>query len=585
MQKCTTNKNIGTKNKKIFLRTILLIFKATPWLLIIVMISELLIGLLQTGTLIAWKYVINSAEIFLNNRNTYLTLIFALLISLGSYVMMDLFRMILESFYTKLYNQLSQYFQSKLYDKCKTLNAIHFEDTGLYNEIDRANNSINGMLSLVGIIGIFVMGFSRIITLGTYVMFSKPILALIVVLPIVPILITRFIRGKDLYWFNFEQSEKRRECNYYRKCISSKETKTLLAMPYFTKKWSKLYSEINNEEKKINKKHSLIFAILNLLKYLIYIIAIVLVAKYLFDGSIDIGMFALIAGMLGTTHATIEVVFSRSGDIAGSLRYAKDYFSFLDKSDDVLNDKVKFNSSIRLKDVWYSYPNSDKHVLQNINLSIKSGEKIALVGVNGAGKTTLAKLILGLYNPTQGEIFFDEKSRLRNLLLDCSAVFQNFCRYYLTLRENVAFGEIEKIDEDEKLLQKLKEFDFDIFKANKSLDTQLGREFEGVELSGGEWQKLALARGFLKSSDFIILDEPNSNLDPMTENKMFAHFMELLKERTGLIITHRIGMASMADRIILLENGKICEEGTHQDLMERKGQYRKLFEMQANMYK
>ncbi|MCM1244752.1 MAG: ABC transporter ATP-binding protein/permease [Roseburia sp.] len=583
MQKCIMSKNNGTKDRRLFLRTFSLIVKAAPRLLILVFVSELLIGLLQTGTLVAWKYAINAAEYFINERQNYLSLLLAFGISLLSYVAMDLFRMILESFYTLLNNQLSEFFQSKLYDKCKVINAIYFEDSELYNEIDRANKSIGGMISLVGTIGVLVMAVSRIATLGTYVLFTKPFLAVLVVLPIVPILITRITRGKDLYRLSYEQSENRRECDYYRKCILSKETKTLLAVPYFSEKWDILYRKINREEKKVNKKSSLLFALMNLLKYSIYIIAIIIAAMYLFDGSIDIGTFALIASMLGTTHATIEVAVSKSGDIVGSLRHAKDYFSFLDKSDDVLNEKNQFESLIKLDHVSFSYPNSDKNAIYNLDLSIRRGEKIAIVGSNGAGKTTLAKIILGLYNPTHGKILIDDKCRLDNTLIDCSTVFQSFYKYFFTLRENIAFGNLDLLDKDEELLSLLDEFDFGLVKTESSLDVQLGREFDGIELSGGEWQKIALARGFAKKSNFIILDEPNSGLDPLTESKMFQRFMQLLTNSTGIIITHRIGIAAIADRIVLLKNGQIEEEGTHEELMQKNGEYRMMFETQASM--
>lgn len=585
MHKCITNKSSGMSNKKLFFQTVSDIFKAAPYLLLIVLFCELFIGLLQTGALIAWEYLVNMAEQFIRQRDNYAILIVALILSLVSYVAMDFVRMILESLYTLLNNRLSESFQSRLYDKCRVIGAIHFEDSDLYNEIDRANRSINGIISLVGIIGIFVMAFSRIVTLGTYVLFEKPIFAFIVVLPIVPILLTRMIRGKDLYNLNYSQSEKRRECNYYRSCVSGKETKTALAESYFIKKWDNLYCEINAKEKKVNRKLSFVFAFLNILKYAVYVIAIILAAVYLFDGSIDLGMFALITGMLGTTHATIEVVVSKSGDIAGSLRYAKDYYNFLNKSDDMVKSKNKFEYGIRLEDVSFSYPKSNGNTLHNINLTIKRGEKIALVGANGAGKTTLAKLILGFYNPSQGQVLFDDNIRSNNTLADASAVFQSFCKYFFTLRENVAFGNISEIDHDTELLDRLKEFDFDLSKVNFSLDTQLGREFEGVELSGGEWQKIALARGFLKESDFIILDEPNSGLDPLTESKLFQCFIGLLKNCTGIIITHRIGIASLADRIVLLENGQIAEEGTHAQLMDKRGQYFTMFEAQATMYK
>ena len=214
MHECIKNKSNGMSNKKLLFKTLSMIFKATPCLLIIVFVCEFFIGVIQTGTLIAWQYLVNTAEQFIRNRDNYALMIFALVLSLCSYVVMDLFRMLLESLYTLLNNRLTEFFQLKLYDKCRVINTIYFEDSELYNKIDRANKSIKGIISLVGIIGIFVMAVSRISTLGTYVLIAKPTLVLIIVLPVIPILLTRIIRGKDLYNLNYEQSEKRRECNY-----------------------------------------------------------------------------------------------------------------------------------------------------------------------------------------------------------------------------------------------------------------------------------------------------------------------------------------------------------------------------------
>lgn len=585
MQKCIKSKSNGIQNKKLFFKTFSLIIKAATCLLIIVLVSEIFIGFLQTGTLIAWQHAVNEAEHFLNHREDCLFLIFAFLLSFISYIAMDLFRMILESLYTLLNSQLSEFFQSKLHDKCRTINAIYFEDSELYNEIDRANKSIDGIVSLVGIVGVFLMAISRIVTLGTYVLFIKPLLALIVVLPIIPILITRVIRGRDLYRLNYVQSGERRECNYYHKCILKKETKTLLATSFFFKKWDYLYCKINKEEARVNRKISIVFTLMNVLKYSIYVIAIIIATAYMCNGSIDVGTFALIASMLGTTHATIEVVVSKTGDVSWNLRQIKDYFLFLEKSDDVISAPKQFERFIELNNVSFVYPNSNNNVLHNINLSIKRGEKIALVGENGAGKTTLAKIVLGIYNPTSGEILLDGKCKDNNTLIDGSVVFQDFCKYFFTLRENVAFGNISLIDEDEKLKFELSEFDFEIEKIGSSLDIQLGRDFDGIELSGGEWQKIALARGFIKNSDFIILDEPNSGLDPLAESKMVRRLLKMLADYTGIIITHRIGIATLADRIIVLENGEIVEEGAHDELLKKDGKYQLMFNTQANIYK
>lgn len=586
MQKCITSNGNGIISRiKLLPRTFSLIFRSAPLFLFIVLISELLIGLLQTLILIAWQYVVNTAEKLILKQTSFEILLLSLAVSFLAYIFMDLFRMVLESFYTLLNSKLSERLEDKLYDKCKKLNVLYFENSDLYNQIDRAKNAIRGIVSLTSIIGIFVMAFGRISTLGTYVLWTKPIFALIVILPIVPILITRIVRGRDLYRLNYTQSEKRRECGYYKGCINNKETRTLRAAPFFWKKWDSLYCELRNEEKKVNRKLSIVFLLMNLFKYSIYILAISIAAKYLFEGSIDVGMFALITGMLGTTHATIEVVVSRSGDIAGSLKYANDYFVFLDKSGDIEINKEVFRTAIELKDVCFSYPNADNAAINHINLKIEQGEKIALIGVNGAGKSTLAKIIAGLYNPSAGEIIYNGEQRPDNVMIDCAMVFQNFCKYYLTLRENAAFGDINSLNNDEDLINSLKWFDFDLKKVNHSLNTQLGRNFDGVELSGGEWQKIALSRGFIRKSNLVLLDEPNSGLDPLTESKVFKIFIELLNDKTGIIITHRIGIASIVDRVIIMDNGGILEEGTHDELIRSDGHYKKMYLTQANVYK
>lgn len=584
MQKCSTNKSSGIQGKNLFRMTLSSIYRAAPTVFLIVMAAEVLVGLIQTGTLIAWQYVVNAAEDFLIYRDSYMNLLLALAISLLAYIAMDLFRLVLESLHTWLNSRVSESMQSTLYQKCMKISAINYENSELYNNIERANKSIQGMLSVISIIGIFVMAASRIATLGLYVFFIKPILIVIILLPIVPILITRIIRGRDLYQLNFKQSEKRRECDYYQKCTHSRETRTLQAIPFFASKWDDLRCEINKEEKHVNGKHCVIFSFLNLLKFSIYFVAILVSAIYLFDGSIDVGTFALITGMLGTTHATIEVVVSRSSDIAGSLRYANDYFNFLNIPDEVSQERPTFSQSMELRNVSFTYPNSKECVLKDINLQIKKGEKIALVGLNGAGKTTLAKIISGLYNPTQGVVLLDNAIRSSNTLVDCSMVSQAFCKYYFTLRENVAIGNLKQLENDRELLHYLGEFDFTPDENRCSLDTQLGREFDGVELSIGEWQKIALARGFIGENDFIILDEPSSCLDSSTENMMFSRFIELLDNCTGIIITHRLGIAAVADRIILLDKGQIIEDGTHDELMKKHGFYSTLFETQTSLY-
>ena len=395
-----------------------------------------------------------------------------------------------------------------------------------------------------------------------------------------------------MYRLHYSQCERRREKDYYKECLKHKETIVLQAASYFYDKWTHAYNLINDEETKTNKKITVIFLCMNILKYGVYICAVLIAAYYLYKGLIDVGTFVLLTGMLGTAHATIEIMVIRGGDINESLYYAHDYFSFLDKADNAAgvgnkSEAGKKNgdavNSIILRDVCFQYPNAASGTLHAVNLAVKKGEKIAVIGVNGSGKSTLLKIICRLYNPTSGDVLYNGEKRLPEKIVDCSIVFQHFCRYYTTLREAVGLSDVHNMGDTDALLQWLNRFNFDLNKTQSSVDVQLGRDFDGIELSGGEWQKIALARGFFKNSDLIILDEPASHLDPVSEAALFHLFLELFKHKTGIIVTHTLRIAALADRIILMKNGMVAGSGSHTELLASNAYYRELWYAQMNM--
>jgi ATP-binding cassette subfamily B protein len=228
--------------------------------------------------------------------------------------------------------------------------------------------------------------------------------------------------------------------------------------------------------------------------------------------------------------------------------------------------------------------------IDNINITLQQGEIAAIVGRNGSGKTTLAKLLLGIYQPDTGRIMYDgmdisaldPAARYQNV----SVVFQDFNHYYLTVRENIGISDTMNINDMDKIKAaciKAGDYDF-IEKLQDGIETMLGREYGGTELSGGQWQHLALARGYFRESAFIILDEPSSALDPFKESRMYENFKNLCHNKTGIIITHRLSAASLADRIILIDNGQIIEQGSHNELYSKKGHYWEMYKAQANLY-
>lgn len=253
-------------------------------------------------------------------------------------------------------------------------------------------------------------------------------------------------------------------------------------------------------------------------------------------------------------------------------------------SEDDHEEGIHIGDRIELRDVSFSYPNQESPALEHINLTLHRGETLAVVGENGAGKTTLTNLLLGLYRPSYGQVLYDGKDirkiREPDLHRYHSAVFQNFNRYKMTVSENIAIGDAEKGDKG-KITAEVSALFSDEQQAQEMM---LGKEFGGVELSGGQWQRLACARGFYKDSDFVALDEATSAIDPLKEKELYDRFRQELTGKTGVIVTHRLGAVNLADRVVVLSKGQICEEGTHRQLLEKDGIYAKLWREQAGSY-
>lgn len=246
------------------------------------------------------------------------------------------------------------------------------------------------------------------------------------------------------------------------------------------------------------------------------------------------------------------------------------------------------NHAIVLKDVWFRYPQTENEVIKGVNLVIAPGETVMLAGLNGAGKTTLVKLILGLYEPSRGRIELngrDLRAYSEEELRRCfTAVFQDFVCYRMTVAENVAFDQAGNRDEVIEALEKSGAMEF-VAKLPQGIDTILSKEFGGVDLSGGQWQRIALARAFFRKSPIVILDEPTAALDPVAEEEIYRRFVELKEGRTVILVSHRLSAARLADRVALMVDGSIRECGRHEELMALDGEYARLFKLQAGKYR
>ena len=304
---------------------------------------------------------------------------------------------------------------------------------------------------------------------------------------------------------------------------------------------------------------------------------------------------AVIVALQGLVMTQLELngLIQDFGMLSQTMLFFRSFRDFLNRDFAIAsNHRVSTDPLLRIRtvafeDVSFSYGDG-RQALSNVSFKVHAGQKIAIVGENGAGKSTLVKLLCAFYQPSEGKIEVDkvpldaiEPADWRKRL---SVVFQDFGQYYFTVGENISISKLDALDSQIRLAAKKSEFESVIEKLPKGLDTQLGKQFGGTALSGGEWQKLAMSRAFLRDAEILILDEPTASLDPKSEHAVYQRFAENSKGKTTFFITHRLGSVRMADRILVLKEGRLVEEGTHEELMQKKGEYAHLFSMQAAKY-
>jgi ATP-binding cassette subfamily B protein len=316
------------------------------------------------------------------------------------------------------------------------------------------------------------------------------------------------------------------------------------------------------------------------------------------DGNLTIGTLTLLAGAIAGANTELQTVFSLFSNVSEQALFLTDLLVFLrqptrmSSGADAIPAPRPIRDGIEFRNVGFHYPGSDRMVLNNLSFHIGVGERVALVGENGQGKTTLVKLMTRLYDPSAGAIFLDgvdlKEYRVDELRREIGVIFQDFFRYDMAVRDNIGVGLVELVGDDAALWDAAKRSNVEqtISGLPGGLDQMLGRRFEGgIDLSGGQWQRVALARAYLRNAQILILDEPTASLDAAAEAEVFKDFAELTKGRIALLISHRFSTVRTADRIVVLTDGGIAEQGTHDELVAASGIYARLFEMQASNYR
>ncbi|MDX1278607.1 ABC transporter ATP-binding protein [Oceanihabitans sediminis] len=488
----------------------------------------------------------------------------------------------------------------RIIKKTNQINISLLEDAEFYDKLERARTQTTGRVGLMSNALGEVQSLISILTLVAGLIYFEPYLIILLVLSIIPSFINEIWFSQQQYSLARGWTAERRELDYLRfigaNDKTAKEIKLFGLTDFVVDRFKNLAQEYYELNKKLAVKRSALGFTFNVLGTLSYYGAYVFIIYRVISGAITLGELTFLSGSFNRLTKNLQEFFSKFTRITESALYLKDYFDFLDisiepnhKEDMPLPTTIK--EGFEFKNVRFSYPGSDTEILKGISFKMKAGEKLAFVGQNGAGKTTLTKLLLRFYEPTSGEILLDgvninrfDKAAYQEFF---GVIFQDFFKYEFTVKENIAIGDIDEIENQEKIenAAALSLADEVVKELKYGYNQQLGKRFaKGQELSGGQWQKVALARAYMKDAKVMILDEPTSALDAKAESEVFDRFIGLTQSKTSVIISHRFSTVRQADRILVLEEGRVLEFGTHQELMNNKSLYAELFTLQAEGY-
>ena len=482
------------------------------------------------------------------------------------------------------------------------LDLMTYEDPVFYDRLERARVQATDRLGMIQSIGRLVQQVITAASLSVSILVFSPWLLLLLIAGILPAFLGESHFAFLGYARNFRQTPVRRELDYLRVLGGSREAAKELKLfglkDFLIGRFTRLSDQIYRENVDLARRRLIAGSFLSMIGTAGYYSAYVYVIWRTVTGSLSIGTLTFLTGAIVQASGNIQQIFSSLSSIADQALFLTDLLAFFDMQPTIRSKPHALPAprpivrGFEFRNVSFRYPGSSRLVLNGLDLHLRAGERVALIGKNGEGKTTLVKLMTRLYDPVEGQVLLDgvdlREYNLEDLYREIGVIFQDFMRYEMTARENIAVGRIDEINNlpllktaaDKSMADEV------IERLPRDYEQMLGRRFEsGVDLSGGEWQKIALARAYLRDAQVLILDEPTAALDARSEFEVFQRFAELTAGKSALFISHRFSTVRMADRIVVLENGRIAEDGNHEKLLNLGGRYAEMFEMQAASYR
>jgi ATP-binding cassette, subfamily B, bacterial len=597
--------NLFFRYSRILVRSLPLIWQAAPQEVAFITLTMLVRGVFPGFSIWINKQIVDAVASGLNSQqlDSYKSL-FSLVFA---WVAAILLQSILEPFYDASFRNTSEKLSARInlliLDKANSFaDLIYFEDAHFYNELQLIEEEVTRQpLSLILFFG---NGCQYLLNLITMLVLLFPLgwwIPLLLLLTSFPKVYFSFKIQWDLWETMSKKSPQSRKMKYYSSVLLTdtyaKEVRLFGLGSFFKQRYQEAFANKYRAMSQIRGKQAWSLSIWEILSAGGNAITFYRVVVRAINRQITPGNVLLFIQALNSIQTSLQVLFGEFFSLQEALIFMERLFEFLDSKstmDLTLSDRHTPNSiasEIVFDNVSFAYPDG-RLALERVSFTLRSGETVALVGENGAGKTTIIKLLARLYDPTAGKILIGGRD-LKQLNLEqwrrqIAVVFQDFCRYSLTIRENIALGDLTSLEELDQLKLAAKKAGIadKIDRLEDQYQTLLGKQFDGTELSGGEWQKIAIARAFIreKQAQLLVLDEPTAALDPSSEHEIYNRFSELVKGKTAILVTHRLASVSMCDRILVLKAGKLIEQGTHEALLQKQGEYAHLWQMQAQAY-
>lgn len=581
-----------------------LVWHASPSITLMNLLLRIVKSLMPLSILYVSKLIIDQVVILAKGGNSHeSTAVWPLiLLSFALAMLSDILNRIISFLDSMLSDRFTSYTSIRIMTHAATLDLEQFEDASFYDKLERARQQTIGRSILLSQLLGQVQGFVTIAFLSVGLILFNPWLILILLFSVLPAFWGEYYFNGKHYSLIRSQTEGKRELDYLRfvgaSIETAKEIKLFDLSAFFIDRFRKLSGKFYIDNRRLALRQAIGGAGLTLFGALGYFIAFSMIVRSVQAGSASIGDLTFLIGSFQQMKGVLSELTANFSSISQGVIHLRDFFTFFHIQPKIRSvpGSISFPNPVKsgftFENVGFKYENSEQWANRHLSFSIKTGEKLALVGENGAGKTTLVKLLTRLYDPTEGRILLDgidlKEYNLTELRKNIGIIFQDFYHYQMTSSKNIAVGNIEEVENQALIKDSAQKSMADqvIEGLPNKYDQVLGKYFnKGVELSGGEWQKIALARTYMRDAQLIILDEPTAALDAKSEYKVFQHFSDLTNNKSAVLISHRFSTVRMVDRILVLHKGEIVEMGSHRELLELGGRYAELFELQAMGYK